>query len=268
MNIEQYRAMVAEEKDGTQEIEQPDKTENIEPEQGEAKSEAEEIEVEETEGIEEEEFIEIDGEKIDIDELRNGYLRQSDYTKKTQRLAEEKRELEDALRFYEDVRNNPAAIESLRENVDIPRTADPNQAHLVELERELYDMKLENEINLMQSKYDDFEVVDVLNFASENNMTNLEDAYMLHKARSGGANTATKNTSKIDIDSIKEELLQEIKEEFKEEGSTSSIISSKQVGNVDKVDEIRITEKEQKIAKSMGLTSSEYVKWRDVDKAK
>jgi len=35
--------------------------------------------------------IEINGEMVDLDELKAGYLRQSDYTKKTQELADEKR---------------------------------------------------------------------------------------------------------------------------------------------------------------------------------
>lgn len=38
--------------------------------------------------------FEIDGQELTLDELKNGYLRQSDYTKKTQELAEKRKELE------------------------------------------------------------------------------------------------------------------------------------------------------------------------------
>lgn len=38
--------------------------------------------------------FEIDGQKLTLDELKSGYLRQSDYTKKTQELAEQRKELE------------------------------------------------------------------------------------------------------------------------------------------------------------------------------
>jgi len=38
-------------------------------------------------------FVEIDGEQVPLVELKKGYLRQSDYTRKTQELAEQRREL-------------------------------------------------------------------------------------------------------------------------------------------------------------------------------
>lgn len=42
--------------------------------------------------------LELDGEivKVPLEELTKGYLRQSDYTKKTQALAEERRRLQEA----------------------------------------------------------------------------------------------------------------------------------------------------------------------------
>lgn len=39
--------------------------------------------------------VEINGEQIDLEELKKGYLRQSDYTKKTQELAEQRRTIEE-----------------------------------------------------------------------------------------------------------------------------------------------------------------------------
>lgn len=255
MNIEEYRAMVKEEKEGTQE-EQP----IIEEEELEQPEEEVEEETEEDES----QFVEINGDKIDINELKSGYLRQSDYTKKTQNLAREKEEIDEALVFYENVKNNPNAIESLRQNVPIPRGADPAQEHLMKLEEELYDMKLDNEINLMQSKYEDFEVMDVLSFASENKLTNLEDAYILQKGRRGSDPTSKVSDSAPDMDSIKAEMKAEIMKELKDSKSTSSIISSKQGGNVQKIDEIKISGKEAEIASAMGLTGKEYTKWRDI----
>lgn len=257
MNIEEYRALKAEEakeaEEGTQQeevVEQP-KTSEEDPKPEEEK---------------EEEFIEVDGEKLSLDELRNGYLRQSDYTKKTQSLAKEKQEINDALKLYNDVKSNPEAIASLKKTMNIPRTADPSQAHVIKLEQQLYDMKLDNEINLMQSKYKDFEVKDVLNFASEKRMTNLEDAYMLLKARKGMSHeTSSKPSGDIDLDSIKDQLKKEIMSEMKGKG-TSSIISSKASGNVEKVSEIKMTANEKKVAEGMGLTQKEYSRWRDANK--
>jgi hypothetical protein len=45
--------------------------------------------------------IEIDGDPVTIDELKLGYLRQSDYTKKTQAVAEQRRTVEQQARQYE-----------------------------------------------------------------------------------------------------------------------------------------------------------------------
>ena len=41
-------------------------------------------------------MVEIDWQQVDIEELKKGYLRQSDYTKKTQEIAELRKKLETA----------------------------------------------------------------------------------------------------------------------------------------------------------------------------
>lgn len=35
-------------------------------------------------------YVEIDGQQVDLEEVKKGYMRQSDYTRKTQELAKEK----------------------------------------------------------------------------------------------------------------------------------------------------------------------------------
>jgi len=51
--------------------------------------------------------VEVNGEPTTLGELRNGGLRQSDYTKKTQELADQRRRLEAAEKFYEAFNENP-----------------------------------------------------------------------------------------------------------------------------------------------------------------
>jgi len=46
-------------------------------------------------------FVEIDGQKVSIEEVKLGYLRQSDYTKKTQAVAEQRKAAEDQTKSYE-----------------------------------------------------------------------------------------------------------------------------------------------------------------------
>lgn len=90
------------------EIEQPEikeveSEEEDEPETTEETSEEESTEEEETgeedpnlltEEYYNDAFVEVNGEKINIGELRNGYLRQSDYTKKTTEVAQLRKEAE------------------------------------------------------------------------------------------------------------------------------------------------------------------------------
>lgn len=52
--------------------------------------------------------VDIDGEVIPLGEMRNGYLRQSDYTKKTQALAEERRQTEDATKLFQSYSEDPS----------------------------------------------------------------------------------------------------------------------------------------------------------------
>ena len=260
MNIEQYRAIKAQEEaeKAQQKVEQPTEAEKeveevIKPEQPENqdKEEKEEPKIE---------TIEIDGEEVSIEELKNGYLRQSDYTRKTQEVARTKKEVEEAVQLYETLKQNPHLVQQLQQSTPVPRNLDPTQAQIVELENKIYDMMLEREIETLQNKYDDFEVREVLELARDKNLSNLEDAYILFKS------TKKADEKKdIDIEEIKENLRDEILKELKGETSTQSVISQNSSKELPKVKEIKVSEQEKKVASAMGLTIKEYVKWRDVD---
>jgi hypothetical protein len=51
---------------------------------------------------------EVQGEQVTFGEMRNGYMRRKDYTQKTQALAEERRTVEEAAKFYEDFNTDPS----------------------------------------------------------------------------------------------------------------------------------------------------------------
>ena len=69
-------------------------------EEGEELEAEEESEDEVTEDEEAEFLFEVDGQELSADELRKGYLRQSDYTKKTQSLSEQRKEMENLTQQY------------------------------------------------------------------------------------------------------------------------------------------------------------------------
>lgn len=85
--------------DESQEGEEEDAEESEEVDEDLTEDDEEESEDEPeliTEGV-----IEIDGEKLSVEEIKLGYLRQADYTKKTQAVAEQRKAAEDQTRTYE-----------------------------------------------------------------------------------------------------------------------------------------------------------------------
>lgn len=247
MNLDDYRAMVAQERESVKEEPQAEKLVEVVEEVVEAKQ----AEVEEVKPPDE---IEIPGVgKVGVDELKNGYLRQSDYTRKTQELAQQRKELQNAVDAYNAVKADPNMAKQLADRG--VKALDPYHARIVELETKLYDTMLEKEIIELSSKYQDFNSQEVLQVAYEKKMTNLEDAYYLLKSKKQPENKA------IDIDKLKAELREELKKELKGEVDTSTIISSKSpTKGLDSVSPT-LNEAQKKVASKMGMSDKEYFKW-------
>ena len=252
MNIEQYRALKAQE---LAEANQPEETVKEEPIVEEAKLEEETIE--ETTIEEEPTKIEIDGQELSLDELKNGYLRQSDYTKKTQDLSRQRKEAEEALNFYESLKANPEKLDEIRGNNQVPDGLDPASARVRELENKVYDMMLEKEIDTLTTKYPDFDIRVVLETAQSKGIVDLEDAYLLSKPHT--------HKTTDDSDAMKEAIRKEVLAEIeKERNDTATIISSQVDTKPVTPKEAEISSGELKVAQGMGLTKEEYIKWRDV----
>jgi len=89
--------------------------------------------------------IKVDGEEIEVtlDELLNGYSRQSDYTRKTQELAQQRQQLETLAQFEQALARDPqAAIKALAQVYGIGELG--NQASVEELdpiEREVRELR-------------------------------------------------------------------------------------------------------------------------------
>ena len=97
--IQNEEAEVETEEESEEETE-AEETQEGETEADEEAAEESEEETEEpkyvTEGL-----VEIDGEEVDIQELKQGHLRQGDYTRKTQQLAEDRKAAEQQRQEYE-----------------------------------------------------------------------------------------------------------------------------------------------------------------------
>jgi phage I-like protein len=201
-------------------------------------------------------FFEINGEKVSLEELQRGYMRQSDYTKKTQAVAQQARQAQEAMSLLEQLQQNPQVAQQLNIN--------PTEIRLRQLESQNQDLLLQQEIDLLSTKYPDFEAMDVLQFAHQRQMDNLEDAYLLNKTYKANNAQYTQsapvqpNNSQIDVEALKAQLRAELQAEL----NTSTLITN-QVGSAPTAQhQVELRPDEIRVAKLMGMTPEEYAKWR------
>ena len=103
--LQEEEAQPTEEEESTEETQDESLEEESEEESEEPEEEDDEEETEESDEEEEEELlyaVKVDGEEqeVSLDELLKGYSRQSDYTRKTQDLSTERREMESLQEKY------------------------------------------------------------------------------------------------------------------------------------------------------------------------
>jgi hypothetical protein len=197
--------------------------------------------------------------EVPVEELKNGYFRQSDYTKKTQDLAHQRKEAEEAIKFYEHLRSNPQLAQQLAQQTQLPQTLDPVTSKVVDLEQKFYDLMLQQEINTLQTKYPDFEVREVLETARDKQLNSLEDAYLIVKSRKQASQPVDANQLK---EQIRAELLKELEAE---RNATQTIIATNNAPPVQD-NTPQISDAEKRVARMMKLSEAEYDKWRDANK--
>lgn len=135
-----------------------------------------------------------DGTQVSLDELERGYLRQSDYTRKTQDLSRQRNELAEAEQLLYALEADPkATIEALQRHLvgDTPMQ-DLDDLDPVELElrehREFIEQQratqvqheIEAELAGLSQQYGDFDWGTVLEFAIQQEIPDLEAALLLY----------------------------------------------------------------------------------------
>jgi hypothetical protein len=158
----------------------------------------------------------------DIKEWKQGYLRQSDYTKKTQSIAAQKKEMQDAIDLYNYFKKNPQIAQQVANGQPINPAGTPLEkmnpvtGELEEVRRELSTMKLDNELNRLKGKYSDFNEVEVLEKADE---LGVEDLEFVYKALKG---------DKVDTlaDSIRKQVEAELLQKIQANNSATQTIIS------------------------------------------
>ena len=192
----------------------------------------------------------------EIKEWRNGNLRQSDYTRKTQELARQREEAKDAMELYNYLRMNPQVVEAMKLAEQNPnsvayRTA-PTQENEM-LKQLAYNQKaLETDLKLssLKQKYGEIDEVALFNKAAELKTNDLEFVY---KALNYDGNHIDEQAL---IEKAKEQLRAEL---TKEKDAVSTVVSTQQSAPIEQ--KVTLTSEQRRVAEGMGLTESEYIKW-------
>lgn len=171
-------------------------------------------------------------------ELERGNLRNADYTRKTQALAERQRELEGKL-------NSAQGGE-----------VDVYQQRIQELEQRMLDMAVEREVDVLSAKYKDFDAKEALDLAVSKRLNSLEDAYHLIKA--------TKGDTTVSKDDLEKEMRKKIIAEIEaEKGSTITLISGNDSSAQVKDNTPKLSPAEAEYCKKTKTSPEEYIKWKN-----
>lgn len=192
----------------------------------------------------------------EIKEFHNGYLRQSDYTKKTQELAKQREELNDALELYDYLKRNPAIVQAMQEAEQNPagvasRTAPtPDNQLLRDIAYNQKAMETDMKLNQLQQKYGEIDAdtqIALFQKATELHTNDLEFVYK-----------ALKYNDKNDaVELAKQQLKDEI---ASNRDSVGTIVSTKQSRSTRSVPQLSAEEK--RMAEVFGMSESEYAKWK------
>ena len=165
-----------------------------------------------------------------------------------------------ALELYKYLEQNPHLVQAMR-NVDMEGYKNLNNFVPDELTKKVKEMedfieeqRYEKYVNGLKNKYSDFDEDKVLEYAEKHDVLNLEVAYKAMKAE----NVKEPNIEEL-RKQIKEELLNELKQNSLE---TQSIVGGISQKPIKQDDTVNLSNRELRIAKAMGLSPSEYAKWR------
>jgi hypothetical protein len=193
--------------------------------------------------------IEIDGEKYTPEQIREwkqGHLRQSDYTKKTQELAKQRAEHSQALEVFDFLKQNPELLKQLAEyNPAVAQKASGESEVILSLQTQLKAMEIDMELNKIKAQDPDVDDVELFNIATERGIP-VSEAYEYYKG---------KNLDKyLKRESAK--LTEQIKKNA--QASTTFITPKVQVP----VGNYNLSQAEMSMADKLGMTYEEYSKWK------
>ena len=240
----------------TQGTESTENTENTEESTKDTETETtEETATEDTKPIE----FEVDGEKYTADqikELKRAGLRQSDYTKKTQEISNQRTQNKEAIELYEYFKANPELAKKLAEldptsltKESVRKLGDPLTEKVNGLQQQLLTDKISRDLEAITSKDKDVSDLELLEIAQQNNC-DINTAYNFYKGM---------NFDKILQKKLSEQSLN-LTEKIKKEGIiTKTVIKAGDKPAVKTA--TKLTPEQHEYAVKTGMTDEEYLHW-------
>ena len=202
--------------------------------------------------------VKVDGseEQVSLDELRDGYQRQSDYTRKTQELASERRRLQQAEAIVSSLESDPAGtIQALGDAFGVQAAPAPRQQptdpygedweddtvpeedattkRITELEGRLAQQdrlqrrqQVEKQVDNLQQQYGDFDATELFQHALRHKIGNLEAA-LTHMRYGDVADKASKLEKEQERTEAKRDASVVEPSGSKQAGSTRPAVSEK-----------------------------------------
>ena len=193
----------------------------------------------------------------EIKELKQSGLRQADYTKKTQEIARQREQMQQAVELFEYLQNNPQLVAALKEaetnpNPEIFNTATPEAKMIQQLAYNQKAMEVDFKLNDLKAKYGDVDEVSLFQKASELHTDDLEFVYKALKY----------DGDKVDKAALMEEAKRQLKAELEaDKNSVSTTIANKPTAPVQATR--TLTEAEKRVANGLDMTEAEYLKWSE-----
>ena len=205
--------------------------------------------------------IDIDGTTYDKDTILELANNSSQKDEEINSLKVELENANKAVEFYNYLQANPHIVDAMMKfdnpqiakefSENYPKLPSEQDKHLETLENRLAELELKNTLHELHKKYEDFNDDEVLQYAVDKNIIDLDIAYKALKSEKS-------KEVKPDMEALRSQIRQEILEEIKKDNeNTKSLISSK--GNqAPEVKQYNLSAIEKKMALEFGMTEEEY----------
>lgn len=193
--------------------------------------------------------------EVDIEELKSGYLRQTDYTKKTQEIASMKNEVKDAVTLFEFMKANPEIAKMVVEKAPQAKGISREEQRIRELENEINLQKRNAEIAELTAKDKSFNLVEVEAVMEQRNLKTLTDAYKIWKADKGSTET-------LDLEAITKQIRDNILKELGANVDTRTTVGGGT--GAPESTTVELTAAEKRIAKNLKMSEAEYLRYKNI----